>query len=223
MPLIGCPVAPYGMWTPYCRFRADPGAMSGSGLEREQRGETTSDERPALTLHTVGPPDCRSTTTARQRQFEIFFRDHHEAAIRYGLRRGLDDGDAKEVAADALRIVWQKCPDFDDRAIPFLYRTCRNLLMHAYRARQRRSEVEERIREQRRFELDRGDQPDDGQRVREALESLGDPGAELLRLLYWDGLTAAQAAEALGRTEQAAWALASRSRKKLARILEGRS
>ena len=171
----------------------------------------------------VNPPDGRTAPSVRRDQFEVFFRDHHQSAIRYSMRRGLNESDAKEVAADALRIVWQKSPAVDDTALPFLYRTCRNLLVHALRDQQRRTAAETRVQEKLAFETDRAADDDDGHRVREALDALGDPGAELLRLHYWEVLTAAQAAVALNRTEQAVWALASRSRRRLARILEGQT
>lgn len=175
-----------------------------------------------MTTQTEDPPGRRWHATSRQEDFEQFFREHHHAAIRYGIRRGLSENDAKEVAADALRIVWQKCPTLDDSAIPFLYQTCRNLLQHVHRAKLRRLDAENRARRHQEFENTRAAASDEASRLQDAVDSLGDPGTELIRLLYWDGLAAAQVAAIMNSTEQAIWAQASRYRRKLATLLKAK-
>lgn len=170
---------------------------------------------------TEDPPEVDSQPTGRQELFEKFFHQHYEPAIRYGIRRGLSDCDAGEVAADAMRIVWQKCELIDDSAIPFLYKTCWHLLQHVYRDRLRRFEAESRARQHHEFNITRESHEDESESLRDAVNSLGEPGSEIIRLLYWDGLTAAQVAVVTNRTERAVWAQASRSRRKLAKILKG--
>lgn len=174
-----------------------------------------------MTIQTEDPPEVDRSSHNRQELFEKFFRQYHNPAIRYGIRRGLSDSDAREVAADAMRIVWQKCELLDESAIPFLYKTCWNLVQHVYRDRLRRFDAESRARQHHEFSSTREAAKDDAEHLREAVNSLGEPGSEIIRLLYWDGLTAAQVAAVTNRTEQAVWAQASRSRRKLAKILKG--
>lgn len=174
-----------------------------------------------MTTQTEDPPDRQWRSTSRQEMFEQFFREHHLAAIRYAIRRGLVESDAKEIAADALRVVWQKCQTIDESAIPFLYQTCRNLVQHVYRERLRRTQAENRARRHQEFATTRTTPSDEASRLHDAVASLGDPGTEIIRLLYWDGLPAAQVAIITNSTEQAVWAQASRSRRKLAQILKG--
>ncbi|MEE1621630.1 RNA polymerase sigma factor [Zafaria sp. J156] len=172
-----------------------------------------------MTTEIDDPPVGRPPESTRCRDFERFFAAHHVPAIRYGLRRGLSEADAKEVAADALQVVWEKCPVLVDSAVPFLYRACRNLLLHALRSGRRRTEAEDRAR--RAFVIaDAGHDAEALDHVRDAVDALGEPAREIIRLLYWDGLTAAQAAAVVGSTEQAVWAQASRARRQLARILK---
>ncbi|WP_345473235.1 sigma-70 family RNA polymerase sigma factor [Glutamicibacter ectropisis] len=174
-----------------------------------------------MITQTEDPPEVSRSSPNRQELFEKFFHQHHEQAIRFGIRRGLSDCDAREVAADAMRIVWQKCELLDDSAIPFLYKTCWHLVQHAYRDRLRRFDAEVRARRQHEFSSTRERADEDMQALRDAVMSLGEPGSEIIRLLYWDGLTAAQVAAVTNHTEQAVWAQASRSRRKLAKILKG--
>ncbi|MFJ2618890.1 RNA polymerase sigma factor [Glutamicibacter sp. NPDC087344] len=174
-----------------------------------------------MSTQTEDPPEVERSVQSRQEHFEKFFHQHHDRAVRYGIRRGLSESDAREVAADALRIVWQKSERFDESAIPFLYKTCWNLVQHAYRDRLRRFEAESRVLQDHEFHTTRKATEGDAEQIREAVLSLGEPGSEIIRLLYWDGLTAAQVAAITNRTEQAVWALASRSRRKLAKILKG--
>lgn len=175
-----------------------------------------------MTTQTEDPPHRRSAGAQRQQLFEQFFRQHYAPAVRYGVRRGLGESDAKEVAADALKVVWQKFPSPDDSTVPFLYVTCRNLVMHVQRDGRRRNQAESRARAAHDFNAGREEPArDQTDRVRSAVEELGDPACEIIRLLYWDGLAASQVAAIMNSTEQAIWARASRARRKLANLLEG--
>lgn len=174
-----------------------------------------------MTTQTEDPPHRRSSETNRQELFERFFLQHYGPTVGYGVRRGLGESDAKEVAADALKVVWQKFPAPDDSTIPFLYVTCRNLVMHSQREGRRRGEAESRARTALAFENGRTGLGGHADLVRTAVWKLGEPDREVIRLLYWDGLSAAHVALIMNSAEKAIWARASRALLQLAHVLEG--
>lgn len=73
--------------------------------------------------------------------FRAFFTRYYSAATGYCVRRGLTEEDAREVASDAFNVVWLKIEQPNESTVPFLYRTCRNLLLHSVRSRQRRETI----------------------------------------------------------------------------------
>lgn len=145
--------------------------------------------------------------------FREFFTRYYSAATGYCVRRGLPEEDAREVASDAFNVVWLKIEHPDETTVPFLYRTCRNLLLHSIRSRQRREATQKSaVLENSRRESTYGANHD---ALWNAVLALPELQQEVIYLLYWDGLSASQTAEVLGSTESAVWAHSSRARRKM--------
>lgn len=139
--------------------------------------------------------------------FEALYRAQHEAVHRFVTRRlsgpGVDD-----IVASTFELAWRKLPDDHPQPVGWLIRTAGNLV---------KTELRRQAREQRAFrDADLTDAPQDDRDALETLDrllaQLPHAQREVLRLAYWDGLTAAQVAVVLGCSERAAWKRISRAR-----------
>lgn len=153
----------------------------------------------------------------RAAAFERLFRADHAALIAFCHRR-VDDHDlADDLAAEAFRIAWTRWdePRRSDRA--WLFGVARNLIGNEYTRRRTGRTLP--------LEGGSGGEPADERAsagfdavdVHAALASLSPGHQEVLRLTYWDGASAAFAAEVLGTTPAAVWVRLHRARRAFAR------
>ncbi len=145
------------------------------------------------------------------------------AVLRYLLRR-LPHADAEDVAAETFVVVWRRLGEVPSDPLPWVIGVARNQLRNAARGEQRRSVLVERIRTTtagpRGPELPEhiSGGPSD---VVAALAALSTADRELLLLVGWDELDAAQSATVLGCSRGAFRVRLHRARKRLAKQLEG--
>ncbi len=142
--------------------------------------------------------------------------------LRAFLRRRTDPDTAEDVLADTLLVCWRRLEDLPAEPLPWAYGVARHCLDNARRGQRRRDRLAARVAAV--------DPPPPATaapapadlRVRDALAALPDADAELLRLWAWEGLEAADVAEVLAITPNAAAIRLHRARRKLREQLEQR-
>lgn len=163
-------------------------------------------------------------TSARdQAWLEQVFTAHHRAVLAYACRRvGADDAD--DVLAEVFASAWQHRDRVPDQALPWLYRTASNHVLHAQRGHGRRSRLQDRAASaaSRSF-ADHADrvagEVDAELAVKRALASLTAKDAEILRLVAWEQLTNEETAYVLGCTATAARVRLLRARRRFEHAL----
>ncbi|AYF97798.1 RNA polymerase sigma factor [Protaetiibacter intestinalis] len=113
--------------------------------------------------------------------------------------RRVQPADAADLLAEVMLAAWRRAselPADPERARMWLYVTARNVLANAQRGERRRWRLANRLR----LLVQPVAAPDagEGAEVREAIARLDPELAELIRLVHWDGLTLAEAAEVQG-------------------------
>jgi len=134
--------------------------------------------------------------------FALLFARHAPQVKRYYLRHGIKDSTAEEYAQEVLLRVWRRAPSFDPKRAAFttwLFTIARNLKIDQFR-KKRVLEVDlddpaivvgtepqcvERIEARQRTE-----------QIRDAMIALPEPQAEVLEMVYFQGMTMAAIAEA---------------------------
>jgi RNA polymerase sigma-70 factor (ECF subfamily) len=158
-------------------------------------------------------------------RFATLFAEVYPALQRYARYRGLRGADADDLVAETLTVAWRRLDDVpDDDPIPWLFAVARNL----WRNDRRRDGRRRRIAAELPIELASAGRdaapPDEPAsltetRIGRALAHLSDADQEVLRLVVWDGLTAAQAGVVLGRRAGAVRVRLHRARNRLAQVL----
>jgi RNA polymerase sigma-70 factor (ECF subfamily) len=151
------------------------------------------------------------------RAFEHVFRREHTAIVAFCFRRVDDYELARDLAAETFRIAWTRWaePRRSDRA--WLFGVARNLIGSEYRRRATAGPVTTRGLEE---PSSRNDYLTVD--VQQTLASLSSTHQEVLRLSYWDGLSAAEIAEVLGIATPATWVRLSRARRAFTAAWTGR-
>ena len=118
--------------------------------------------------------------------------------------------------ADTFLVAWRRLDQVPDPALPWLLGVARRTLANDRRSRRRR----ERLAERMRVEFDGVAVVPVEQRLVDALHRLSIGDREALLLIAWEGLSTAEAAEALGCSAVACRIRLHRARKRLAAALE---
>ena len=119
--------------------------------------------------------------------------------LRYFQRRLSDDSDAADALGELLLITWKlrrRVPTDPTQGRMWLFTTAHNVLRGSRRTLARRSAAVERLASDMNLA---SSQPvdDTNLEVRDALNRLPLEDAELIRLIYWDGLASHEAAAVL--------------------------
>lgn len=149
-------------------------------------------------------------------------RNNADDLLRYFQRRLLNDSDAAEAYGELLLTVWKlrrRVPADPTQGRMWLFTTAHNVLRDSRRALARRSAAVERLANDMRV-LTAPTQDDTAIEVRDALDRLADEDAELVRLIYWDGLASHEAAAVLGINPSTARSRLSRAKQQLRAALE---
>jgi RNA polymerase sigma-70 factor (ECF subfamily) len=163
-----------------------------------------------------------SSDVRDERWFTGLYADHYPNIVRYGLRRLGDVEASAELAQEVFVVAWRRRDQVPDHGLPWLYGVARRLLANERRARRRRP-VPLPLTEPDAVPQDAGAaQPDSVAAIadlRAALATLPDLDQEILRLIGWEQLTAAEAGAALGCSRTAAAVRLHRARRRLAAAL----
>ncbi|MGI8713405.1 MAG: RNA polymerase sigma factor [Solirubrobacteraceae bacterium] len=131
-----------------------------------------------------------------QTRFEQLYRAHAGRVRAYALRRTTGAA-ADDVVADVFLVAWRRLDDVPEDVLPWLLGVARRVLANRRRGDSRAAALHARLAGSHRLS---DDEPggSDNERALQALASLGENDRELLMLIAWDGLEAADVAQVLG-------------------------
>lgn len=157
-------------------------------------------------------------------RFKAIYAEYYPAVLRYAARR-IGAEAARDIAAETFLTAWRRLDHVPaGQPLPWLYATARNCLANELRRRDRRDRLDSRIR----TEVLRGQDlagPEPGERVADrlavlaALAALRPDDQEALRLIEWEQLDVAAAAQVMGCSAATFRVRLHRARRRLARAL----
>ena len=155
-----------------------------------------------------------------ERAFEGLFEDHYSELRRFVLRRVENRAAAEDVLAETFAIAWRRWESKPDPPLPWLFGICRKVIANHRRSAKRRTRLMNRLRGSR---LDLGRDPAEAiaarSEIARAFAELSDSQREVLSLVAWEGLGAADAAGVLGCSPAAFRVRLHRARSELAKRL----
>jgi RNA polymerase sigma-70 factor (ECF subfamily) len=166
-------------------------------------------------------PETERLVSASLQHFEVLYRSCYQAIYAYVWRRvdGCRD-DVPDIVAEIFTVAWRRLDAMPSppRDRLWLYGVARRVVLDQQRRTVRKLRLESWLRVNARAEQ-HGHVPDPAHlRLREAVDRLPPLDREALRLVAWDGLSHAEAAEVLGCTVNA---VALRVHKAKARLKAG--
>jgi RNA polymerase sigma-70 factor (ECF subfamily) len=147
------------------------------------------------------------------------YREYLAEVYRYVYRRCGDRALSEDVAQDAFLAVIRTADEPSEVSIGWLLRVARNRLIDIVR-RSARYDSKLRLLQPRGSGVDEGEVVAETMRVRAALTELKEEHRLMLILHYIDGMTIAELADDLGRSEDATESLIRRARRNMVRQLE---
>lgn len=153
-------------------------------------------------------------------RFERLYRENFHAVLRFAATR-IDPERAKDVAAETFLVAWRRLDDVPEKPRAWLLGVARKVIAGQFRSQTRRDALAARV-----GGAAHESAPDPAAALASrdealvAFATLGERDREVLRLVAWDGLSAAEAAEVLGVTRLAFTVRLHRARRRLERALE---
>ncbi|MFC7242371.1 RNA polymerase sigma factor [Catellatospora aurea] len=143
----------------------------------------------------MGPPPGRD-----EGWFTKIYDEHYQQILRYGRRRLADEDGPAELAQEVFAVAWRRRDEVPEHCLPWLYGVSRRLLANYWRAgRSAGRQVPIAEADALRVPGSAGADATLGVAdVRAAMRSLSDLDQEILRLIGWEELTVAEAAQVLG-------------------------
>lgn len=117
--------------------------------------------------------------------------------LAYARRRTTREA-ADDVVAEVFLVAWRRADEVPERPLPWLLGVARRVLANQRRGEHRGDALRDRIRGEQLAGVRSPPGDDVPSPAVRALWSLGASDQELLMLIAWDGLSRAEAAEALG-------------------------
>jgi RNA polymerase sigma-70 factor (ECF subfamily) len=154
-------------------------------------------------------------------RFELLYRRHFRAVLRYTLAR-VEPEAAKDATAETFLIAWRRLSDMPDDPAPWLFAVARKVIAGQLRSRSRREALRARLEVTRAEEAGSGEI---GEEVAErvavltAFARLSENDREVLMLVAWEGLSSKAAADVLGVTRFAFGVRLQRARRRLSAAL----
>jgi RNA polymerase sigma-70 factor, ECF subfamily len=153
-------------------------------------------------------------------RFERLYRENFRAVLRFAATR-IDPERAKDVAAETFLVAWRRLDDVPAEPRPWLLGVARRVIAGQFRTQTRRAALASRLRTV--HDGDVATDPvaalADRDEALAAFAALGERDREVLRLVTWDRLSAAEAADVLGVTRLAFTVRLHRARRRLERAL----
>lgn len=159
----------------------------------------------------------------REERFEEFYVQHYPAIYAYVHRRLVGLGaEVADVVAEVFSIAWRRLDEVPDPPEDrlWLYAVARRCVAHARRSGWRRWRLQSRLFQEARADPGRSEEAQVSL-VRDAMERLRPVDCEVLKLVMWEGLTHAEAAQVLGCSVNAVAVRLHKARKRLQAELEG--
>lgn len=155
------------------------------------------------------------------RRFTDLYERHAEMVHRYAARR-CDLDVAEEVVAQVFSVAWRRRDSLPADPLPWLYGVARRVLAEQRRGERRRERLYERLRNHAAVEHDpealtRGSSD---ATLSQALRRISSSDREALLLTYWEELSPAQAAQAMGCSRATLAVRLHRARHRLRKQLE---
>jgi RNA polymerase sigma-70 factor (ECF subfamily) len=168
-----------------------------------------------------GPVPAISSVMADERErFERIYRENFRAVLRFATMR-IDPERAKDVAAETFLVAWRRLEDVPAEPRLWLFGVARKVVAGQFRSETRREALATRLQGELRNEpADLAGSFAERDSALTAFASLGERDREVLRLVAWDGLSPAEAAEVLGVTRLAFAVRLHRARRRLEHELE---
>jgi RNA polymerase sigma-70 factor (ECF subfamily) len=160
----------------------------------------------------------------RRDRFTLLYRTHYDAILGYAGRR-TDPATARDVAAETFLVAWRRpaaVPREPEAVRLWLYGVARRTLANAERSRGRSERVAAKLlatTDTVELAPDLADGVVERARIGEALGSLSALDQETLRLVAWEGLDLAGAAEVMGCSRSLMAVRLHRARGRMARAL----
>lgn len=164
------------------------------------------------------------SVTTRTSAFEDLVRRNEDDLARYFQRRLLNSADAAEAFGESLLTAWRlrrKMPADPAEGRMWLFTVARNVTLNSRRSVARRSQAVQRLAEEMRAVPPVFPDDSDALEVRDAIAALAADDAELVRLVYWDGLRSHEAAAVLGLNPSTARSRLARVKQELRSTLGG--
>lgn len=143
----------------------------------------------------------------------------------YFLRRTTSAEDAADLLGDTLLVIWRRegsIPTDETEARMWMFGIARRVLSGHHRTRSRRDALSERLGTTLAMAVQlHADPTSDPDGLREAIATLPDLDREIVRLVYWDGFTLAEAAGIMRMRPATVRSRMARARAKLKAELEG--
>jgi RNA polymerase sigma factor (sigma-70 family) len=159
-----------------------------------------------------------------QDRFRAMYEEHYPAVLRYAARRVGAEA-ARDIAADTFLTAWRRLDHVPaGQSLPWLYATARKCLANELRRQDRRERLDKQIRAEAMTEQalagPRAAEPAAGRlAVLTALAALRPDDQEALRLIEWEQLDVAAAAQVMGCSAATFRVRLHRARRRLARAL----
>src|SRR4051794_35940907 len=154
--------------------------------------------------------------------FQALFEAHYSELRRFVLRRVENRAAAEDILAETFAIAWRRREQGPDASVAWLFGICRRVIANHRRSAKRRLRLFNRLSASR---LDLGRDPAEllaeRSEIGRAFAGLSDSQREVLKLVAWDGLSAADAAAVLGCSPAAFRVRLHRARGELAKRLSG--
>ncbi|ACZ29895.1 RNA polymerase, sigma-24 subunit, ECF subfamily [Xylanimonas cellulosilytica DSM 15894] len=151
-------------------------------------------------------------------RFVAFYTRHYRLILTVAHQRLGGLGDAEDVTAEVFRIAWAHHAGGHDLTLAWVYATLRNVVGNEYRRRGRVTALVDKLGPMQ----DLAAAPvavDDQLTVHAAMEALAEPDRDLLRMAYWEDLSAPEIAQILGCTPTAVRIRLTRARGRLKKQL----
>jgi RNA polymerase sigma-70 factor (ECF subfamily) len=160
----------------------------------------------------------------REERFKALYVQHYPAIYAYVHRRLVGLGaEVTDVVADVFSVAWRRLDEVPDAPEDrlWLYAVARRCVARARRSGWRRWRLQARLSEEARACTNGRGEDAQVLLLRDAIERLRPVDREVLRLVMWEGLTHAEAAQALGCSTNAVAVRLHKARKRVQAELQG--
>lgn len=151
--------------------------------------------------------------------YDEFF-NHYQPFVASFVARRVERDVVDDLVAEVFAVAWRRRDEVPDDALPWLYRTARNVVGNRYRSKTRLEALKTKMQAiPRESPEDPAQVASQREAVLEAFGDLADDDRELLLLVAWEGLTMSEIAEVLDVSPGAASVRLHRARQRLEQAL----